>query len=96
MLKQVKLYGPTYFTPLLKQFKIWIETCPVPKLYHILLILTDGDIHDLEETVDTIVSMSHLPLSIIIIGLGNEEFEKMEILDGDDGRLTDSYGNKAK
>lgn len=96
MIKGIHLYGPTYFSPLLNQFKVWIENCPVEKLYHILLILTDGDVHDLPETIDVIVSMSSLPVSIIIVGLGNEDFEKMEILDGDHGRLIDSKGNIAK
>ena len=40
--------------------------------------------------------MSSLPVSIIIVGLGNEDFEKMEILDGDHGTLVDSKGNRAK
>lgn len=86
MLRGIELYGPTYFAPMLKQFKYWIENCPVEKLYHIILILTDGDVHDLEDTVDIIVGMSRLPVSIIIIGLGNGgDFSKMEILDGDNG-----------
>ena len=61
-----------------------------------ICILTDGDIHDFEETIDVIVSMSGLPVSIIIVGLGNEGFEKMEILDGDHGWLVDRRGNVAK
>lgn len=40
--------------------------------YHILLILTDGVIHDLEATIDVIVESSALPVSIIIIGVGDE------------------------
>ncbi len=31
-----------------------------------------------------------LPLSIIIIGIGNADFTNMEILDGDDGLKTDN------
>lgn len=37
---------------------------------------------------------SDLPLSIIIIGVGNADFNKMEILDGDNG-LVDGKGRKA-
>lgn len=37
----------------------------------------------------SIVDSSHLPLSIIIVGIGNEEFKNMEILDGDDGLWDD-------
>jgi hypothetical protein len=43
--------------------------------YNILLILTDGEIHDMQATVDLIVQASELPLSIIIIGVGNEKFK---------------------
>ena len=45
--------------------------------YYVLLILTDGEIHDMEATKSSIVSACHLPLSIIIIGVGNENFENM-------------------
>lgn len=41
-------------------------------MYHILLILTDGEIHDMEETKNIIIKASSLPLSIIIVGVGNE------------------------
>lgn len=53
--------------------------------YEILLILTDGEIHDMPETKDLICSAAKIPLSIIIIGLGNEDFTSMRILDGDKG-----------
>lgn len=45
--------------------------------YFVLLILTDGEIHDMEPTKTSIVQASHLPLSIIIIGIGNEDFVNM-------------------
>lgn len=35
------------------------------------------------ETTDLIVELSHHPVSIIIVGIGNESFEKMVKLDGD-------------
>lgn len=49
------------------------------------MIITDGEIHDMEETKKCIVESSHLPLSIIIVGVGSADFTNMEILDGDDG-----------
>jgi cellulose biosynthesis protein BcsQ len=33
-----------------------------------------------------------LPCSIIIVGVGNEQFENMQKLDGDEEKLKDSYG----
>ena len=38
--------------------------------YYILLIITDGVINDIEETIHEIVEASHTPLSIIIVGVG--------------------------
>ncbi len=53
-------------------------------IYSVLLILTDGEIHDKDETMNLILQSARLPLSIIIIGVGNEDFTTMKFLDGDD------------
>lgn len=37
----------------------------------------------MDNTITSIVDSALLPLSIIIIGVGNEDFSNMEILDGD-------------
>lgn len=60
--------------------------------YTVLLILTDGAITDASQTVDAIVQASYLPLSIIIIGVGNADFSQMNILDGDGTVLRSSKG----
>ena len=52
--------------------------------YHILLILTDGVISDMDQTKAAIVEASALPMSIIIVGVGSANFEMMEELDADD------------
>ena len=64
-------------------------------MYHCLLILTDGDIHDLRETVDLIVQCTSLPLSIIIVGIGDGDFTAMETLDSDEYDLVDSRNQTA-
>jgi hypothetical protein len=46
-------------------------------IYHILMILTDGEIHDMKDTRDLICQAAHLPASVIIVGIGNEKFEMM-------------------
>ena len=61
--------------------------------YIILLIITDGVISDMDDTIDEIVKGSSLPLSIIIIGVGDANFDSMNILDGDDEPL---YSKKTK
>ena len=47
------------------------------------MIITDGDIQDLQTSVDEIITASDQPLSIIIIGVGNGEFTIMDNLDAD-------------
>lgn len=51
------------------------------------MIITDGIINDMQKTIDQIVRGSSLPLSIIIVGVGSDEFESMEILDADENPL---------
>jgi hypothetical protein len=38
----------------------------------------------MKETVDLIIELSKFPVSIIIIGVGSDEFTKMNFLDSDD------------
>ena len=57
------------------------------------MILTDGEIHDMEQTKNLIVEASVLPISIIIVGIGEADFTSMEILDGDNG-IINSKGQK--
>lgn len=64
--------------------------------YSVLLILTNGFIKDMVETKNAIVMASNLPLSIIIIGLGNGDFSSMESLDGTRVRLQSLSGIPAK
>ncbi len=61
-------------------------------VYHIFLIITDGEIHDMPETKNLIVQAAKLPMSIIIVGVGNEEFLKMKELDADENVLKNSSG----
>lgn len=63
--------------------------------YNILLILTDGEIHDMEQSINALIKSAYLPLSVIIVGLGKSDFTNMVILDGDDG-LFNSDGVKAE
>ena len=87
--------GPSEFSPLIRQVISTINEDDILE-YHILMILTDGDIDDLQQTIDILVKASFLPLSIIIIGIGNQNFEKMDTLDGDENPLISSTGEIRK
>ena len=88
-----ELFGPTFFAPVLRMQKSFIEMNKEFPMYHVLLILTDGGIHDLRECIDLIVDCSFEPLSVIIIGLGDStDFDSMEIMDADDMVLVNGVG----
>ncbi|KAF4752243.1 hypothetical protein FOZ62_011053, partial [Perkinsus olseni] len=58
--------------------------------YFILLLITDGFVDDLQETIDEIVESSKAPMSIIIVGVGDGDFRQMDVLDSDDAVLVSS------
>lgn len=95
-LSHLSLSGPTYFGPILEETMKLASICRQQgsKIYQTLLILTDGEIHDMEKTIDLIFEAANLPLSIIIVGVGNDSFSNMVKLDGDGGTLFNSKGQK--
>jgi len=93
-LHQVQMYGPTNFAPVIDHVARFASSYLDGGHYFILLILTDGAICDMAETKRAIVQASTLPMSIIIVGIGNADFGPMNELDGDDAALT-SGGRRA-
>jgi hypothetical protein len=49
----------------------------------------------MDDTIDELVEASFLPISVIIIGIGNGDFGNMDILDADDNPLYDRNNRKA-
>ena len=49
----------------------------------------------MDNTRQAIVYASQLPMSIIIVGVGQADFSDMIMLDGDDGVLKDASGRPA-
>ena len=93
-IKKVKLYGPTFFGPIIREMIKIIKFESNISKYHILMILTDGIIDDIDSTIDELVEASFLPISVIIIGVGNADFKSMNILDADENPLINSKGVK--
>ena len=93
---KITLYGPTYFAPIIKKvmndLKNILNQSPQDNHYEILMILTDGLINDMNETVKLLIDCESLPLSVIIIGIGQSNFNNMIRLDGDVEPLTDNNG----
>ncbi|XP_012696621.1 copine-1 isoform X3 [Clupea harengus] len=94
-LPQVRLYGPTNFSPIINHVAGIAASAaqePNASQYFVLLIITDGEITDLDQTRQAIVNCSKLPMSIIIVGVGEADFKAMEFLDGDGGVLKSLTG----
>ncbi|XP_016150354.1 copine-4-like [Sinocyclocheilus grahami] len=94
-LPKIQLYGPTNIAPIIQKVADSASEEMHTKEameYFILLILTDGVITDMADTREAIVHASHLPMSVIIVGIGNADFSDMQMLDGDDGILRSPKG----
>jgi hypothetical protein len=88
-LRVVRLHGPTRLQPIIKHMVSMAQSFvdnsqprgmrsegdqPVAQEYFVLLILTDGRIDDQEATVEEVMLAANLPISIIIVGVGNADF----------------------
>ncbi|CAD5111652.1 DgyrCDS940 [Dimorphilus gyrociliatus] len=87
-LQTVNLYGPTNFSPCINYTANRVRQSSSPDKYTILLIITDGIITDMHETIRAIIDASFLPLSIIIVGVGRADFSAMDHLDADKRNLS--------
>ncbi|XP_044428567.1 protein BONZAI 3-like [Triticum aestivum] len=97
-LKLVSLAGPTMFGPVINKAAEIVSHSVEngSKTYSVLLIITAGEFTDKQETVDSTVRASELPLSIIIVGIGDADFTGMKMLEAGYGkRLESSTGHVA-
>lgn len=60
-----------------------------------MIIITDGNCHDMEVTKSLMVDMSHMPFSCVVVGVGDSNFEDMEVLDADADTLKDKDDREA-
>ncbi|CAK55659.1 unnamed protein product (macronuclear) [Paramecium tetraurelia] len=88
-LNHVSLSGPTVFAPVIENAIEIAEKNKKKDIYNVLLIMTDGQIDDMDECVKLVKKAAKLPLSIIIVGVGSANFQKMEDLDGDGPQYQD-------
>ncbi|PWA41300.1 copine (Calcium-dependent phospholipid-binding protein) family [Artemisia annua] len=85
---QVTLAGPTSFAPVIEQAMTIVEKSG--DQYHVLLIIVDGQVGNgtihgksiqEKKTVDAIDQASKLPLSIVLVGVGERPWDMMKKFD---------------
>ena len=97
-LPKITLDGPTYFFPAFKENLDMLqldEDCPT-SIYHILVIISDGNNHDLDEMIRQLIKSERYPISVCIVGVGDENFSRMLQMDSRTKPLEDKDGNKSE
>jgi hypothetical protein len=99
VLTKVQTWGPTMFSELLNTVSSIVakraaaagSSCTP---YTCVLIITDGVISDMERSKAELIKLSHLPVSVLIVGVGRENFSKLKTLDDGEGRPVQKKGNQ--
>ncbi|CAI2360832.1 unnamed protein product [Moneuplotes crassus] len=88
-INNIELGEATLLAPMLQRWNemVSFEVENNIRKYYTFLILTDGAIQDKDETIEQIVASTKLPVSVIIVGIGNGDFSDMEFLDSDGSPL---------
>eukprot|EP00899_Mesostigma_viride_P020464 jgi/Mesvir1/28419/Mv15848-RA.1 len=89
-LSVMNLSGPTLFAPVIN-YATQIASKNISQQdqhYFCLLIVTDGVIMDMDNTKAALLEAANLPLSVIIIGVGDADFTLMRELDADKTKLS--------
>ncbi|GIQ87476.1 hypothetical protein KIPB_009521 [Kipferlia bialata] len=77
-LPSITMAGPTTMAPMVHKA---MELVQQTGEYHILIILTDGDISNAALDAQAIIQARQLPMSIITLGLGDGPFDTLEHFD---------------
>ena len=97
-LPKITLDGPTYLFPVFKENLDMLkddDEC-LTSIYHILVIITDGNNHDIDEMVRQLIKSERYPISVCIVGVGDENFSRMLQMDSRTKPLEDKDGYKSK
>lgn len=78
---QQEFSAPTTFVPLLAEA---MRVSREERQFHLLLIITDGDVASVKENAEQLHRALECPLSVVCVGVGPGPFDKMEELEKTD------------
>jgi len=81
--------SPSKFEPCIRRIMEFIEERKEMNEYNVLLIITNEPSTDWATTIPTIAEASHLPLSIILVELGDTDILKYDSLQTDSSSFKD-------
>ena len=77
-METIKKHGPAIIADVVKKA---ISQCVYDNQkcnYYVLMIITDGNIADLDHFLKIMTEIGEIPFSIIIAGIGNGEFKELK------------------
>jgi E3 ubiquitin-protein ligase RGLG len=78
VVRRVSLSGPSSLAPIVKKA---VDIVRQTRKYHILVIVTDGQITEESASVEAIVDASNVPLSIVAVGVGDGPWNTLQKFD---------------
>jgi len=100
VVRRVTLSGPSSLAPIIRKA---VDIVRQTGKYHILVIITDGQITKESETIKAVIEASAVPLSIIAVGVGDGPWNILERFDArlpyrkfDNFRFVDYHRTAAK
>ncbi|KAF2361527.1 De-etiolated protein 1 Det1 [Trinorchestia longiramus] len=88
----ITLHNITHLAPIINHVAGIAARNNDGRSYQILLMVTNGGVNDMDATKKAIVNAAEHPISIIIVGVGKEDFSDLKELDADSKRI--SYEGK--
>lgn len=92
----LQLSNPRHIAPVLLEFRNLATQSyhTNPLLYHVALIVTNGSFVDEEESKQIIAAMENLPISILIVGVGADDFKQMDRFDAHTSTSHDPHAKR--
>ena len=86
-LDSVEMCEPTNYSPALRYVVDDAARRGQEVEYSVIMIITDGGLSDMAETKAALVALSRLPVSVVLVGVGEADMGAMVQLDSDKARL---------